>query len=519
MRRRRTGGRATSDQRPVSGPARDTPARGDGPERSADTSLTRRTASGIKWNGLSRVLTQLVQFGSIVVLARLLTPEQFGLTAIVITFTSFAMLFTDLGLGAAIVQRPTLEPDDLSTAFWINALSGLSLTLLFAGLAPLFGELYGQPRLVALVLVGSLSFTLSLGVVHNALLERQLKFRALSLVVPTSALLGLGVTVVLALAGLGALSLVIGTVVTTVAKTVWLWSLVRWWPRTRPSRAAARRLWSYSGHLFGFNVINYWARNADNLLIGAVSGAAPLAFYSRAYNLMLVPVQQSTQVVGRVLFPALSNLAGEPERLRRAYLRAVRIMAAITFPLTIGSAAAAPALIDLLLGPRWRPVARLLAILALSGPAQIISGTTGVIYQAVGRTDVLFRRGLVASACTVVAIVIGLSGGALGVAIAVSVNYWLVSVYVTRPAWRLLGLRPVEVLRALRPVALATVALAVLVLAVGRLATHLGHPLQLACQVAAGGVTYALAVRLLAPDLPVEALGVLRPARRSAPSS
>lgn len=477
-----------------------------------------RTASGVACGTASRLLSQVVQLASVAVLARLVAPADFGLVAIVTTFVGFAMIFTNLGIGAFLVHAREPSPDDLSTAFWLNAASGLLLTAVFTAASGPIADLYGQPRLGMLVAIGSLSFSLSLGIVHNALLERDLRFTSLALVEPSAILVSAVVPVSLAAAGAGATALVVGHVAATVWKTGCLWSMVRWLPRARPSTRSLRDLWSYSGALFGFNVVNYWARNADNLLLGAVAGPGPLAFYSRAYALMLLPVQQGTQVLGRVLFPALTRMREDEDRLRRGYVRSLRLLAALTFPLSVGMASASPALVSVVLGGRWSDAAVLLAVLSLSGPAQIVSGTTGALYQAVGRSDLQLRRGLVSAVVLVSAIVLGLRWGAVGVAIAVSTAYWAVAPVVTAPAWRLVGLRSSTALRLLLPLAACAAAMGGAVLAVGELLHDSSGPpgaAVLLVQVGTGAATYAVLLRLLARDVWYELLGlVVRTARR-----
>lgn len=478
------------------------------------------TARGVKWGGASQVTAQVVQLSSLVVLARLLVPEQFGLVAIVTTFVFFALLFTQLGIDAFVVHAPELRQTDLATAFWVNAGAGLMLTVVFALTAPLLADAFDQPGLAPLFTVASLTFVCSLGMVHLGLLQRDMRFAAIAVVEPSATVLTAVMSISLAVLGVGAMSLVIASVAAAAWKTIVLWFLARWRPAVRPSRASLRALRSYSGSLFLFTVVNYWGRNADNLLLGAVAGPAPLALYSRAYNLMLIPVQQSTQVLGRVLFPALVRLRDEPTRLRKGYLRALRVLAAVTFPLAIGLAVTSPTVVEVVLGPRWTGTAMLLTILALSGPAQIVSGTTGALYQALGRTDLLLRYGLGATVVTIAAMLVGLRWGATGVATAVSASYTVLMPAVTRPVWRLIGLRSRDAFSGLVPVALATALMAAVVLAL-RLAID-GHDLPalpaLLVQVLAGAVVYGLLLRLLVPDVFAELRGIAGGRRRGAPA-
>lgn len=407
----------------------------------ATTSLKAATTNGVAWASMSRLAIQVLQFGSTIALARLLTPDDFGLVAIVTTLTGFAFLFADLGLGAAIIHSQEATEDELSSAFWINVLAGFGLTGLFVALAEPIARLYGHPDLRLLIILGSLSFSLSMGVVHSALLQKQMRFRLLGSIELVAVLVYSCAAIGLAAAGAGALSLVLGSIVQTTFFTVALWTAVRWRPRQFLTRRGARALWAYSGHLFGFNVLNYWSRNVDNLLIGKLSTPRELAFYARAYNLMLLPIQQVTVVVGRVLFPALTRLRTDLPRLRTAYLRALRLMVAVSAPLALGLAACAKPFVAVVYGSRWADVAPLLAVLALSAPAQIVAGTTGALYQALGRTRQLLIRGIVGFIITVVAAGVGVHWGAMGVAIAVTIKFYVNVPYVLAGCWSTIGLR------------------------------------------------------------------------------
>ncbi len=427
---------------------------GDQPPVSPRTdTVGRATRRGVAWSASSKILIQILQFGTTVVLARLLTPGDYGLVAIVLTFVGFAQLFTDLGLGAAVIHRPRLDQPTLSTAFWLNAGSGFALTALFCGLAYPISLLYGQPKLTWLVITGSLSFSLAMYAVHLALLERSMSFRTIASIEFSGAVCFTVVAVVTAVGGLGPYSLIVGSLTQAALKTVLMWNSVRWWPSWTFTRAALRELWQYSGHLFGFNVINYWSRNSDNLLIGKFLGAAVLGSYARAYNLMMLPVQQVTGVVGRVLFPAFTKLRDDENRLREAYLRSVRVMASISAPLSLTLAASAGPFVSVVYGSRWDAVAPVLALLALSGPAQVISGTFGAVYQALGMTKVMFRRGIWATLITVAAIAIGLHWGVKGVALALLIKFWILMPLNGRPMWTRLGASGVRVIGQLWPVA------------------------------------------------------------------
>ena len=472
--------------------------------------LSQQAKSGVAWSGLSRVLIQLIQFGSSIALARLLTPSDYGLVAIVASFTGFALLFTDLGLGAAIIHRAKVEESLLAAAFWLNALTGFALTGLFSGLAVPLAHLYGKPALVPLIIIGSLVFSLSLNVVQLALLERSLRFRLVGTIEVSASVMAVTVSISCAASGLGAVSLVFGALTQVAVTTVGMWLAVRWRPRQFVSRAALRELWAFSSHLFGFNVVNYWARNADNLLIGKYASSAVLGVYSRAYNLMMLPVQQVTSVIGRVLFPALSRLRHDQERLGRAYLRALVVMTALGTLLSVVLATSATAFVDVAYGHRWHAAAPLLAVLAASGPAQVVSGTVGALYQALGLTRSQFRRGTINAVVTVAAIVIGLRWGATGVAVALLMKFYVMLPFTVHGCWREIDLGVVYVLKKLAPIAASAGVSVAAGLAVGSALSDQSKVLVLIAQLGAMALGYALCLTAISPMIVAELRQLLR---------
>lgn len=385
--------------------------------------------------------TQAFQFLVSIVMARLLLPSQFGETALVYSIAAFAQIFTDLGLSAAVVHANRVTEDLLSSAFWLNAISGVALTLVVSALAVPISLIYGEPDLVGLLILVSLNFTFSLGAVQLALLERSFNFQRIAIVETSSSFIGMAAVPVAALLGLGVYSLVLGPLLTTCLLSASLWASVRWWPSRWASRATIHELWNFSRGLVGFNAVNYWSRNLDNLLLGGTVSSAELGYYNRAYNLMMIPVGQMGGVLMRVLYPALARMRDEPARMGRAWTRAVAVATgSITLPLTLTMAATAPALVEVLYGPRWTGMVTVLELLSLAAVPQILGAATGGPYRAAGRTGLLFKLGLVASACTVLAIIVGLPWGTTGVATALLINSWVCLPIVVAPLARILQL-------------------------------------------------------------------------------
>lgn len=383
-----------------------------------------RVRRGMAWAGGFRIVMQVVQLAGSIALARLLRPSDYGLFAITGTVNGFATLLTELGLAAAIVHGRRLTDRLLATAFWLNVVTGVVLTggmMLAAGPVAAF---YDEPELVPLLRIASLGFTLSVGPVHLGLLQRALRFGRLGAIELAGTLSALGTSLVLAVRGAGAVSLVVGPLVGTVVTTVGYWSSAQWTPQQAPDRTSLRELWQFSGGLTGFNLVNYWSRNADNLLIGKYVSASALGLYGKAYSLMRLPLEEVSSVIGRVMAPALTMVGNDTERFRRVWLQSIRAALLLTMPLSVGVTVSAPTIVLVLFGPRWVGMTDVLALLAASIPPQVVGRTLGPVYQANGQTGLLFRLSLISTSATVAAIAVGLRWGIEGVALALLIKAW-----------------------------------------------------------------------------------------------
>lgn len=423
----------------------------------AGTSMTGRVVRGANWSASSRLYSQGLQFLVGVALARLLVPKDFGLLASVYVISGFAVMFFELGLGSALIHRRNPTEQEKSTVFWVNTIGGVVFAGVLALAGPFVADFYREPELVWLTPLQALSFTLSFGVVHNAMLLRELRFKAVASIEIVAATAGQAATLTAALLGAGAYSLVAGPLLSSLLVSVFSVCVVRWRPRHFISVAALRQLWTFSGGLLGFNIVNYWGRNADNLLVGRFLGASPLGFYSKAYNLMLLPIQQVTGALARVMFPALSAIQHDLPRVRSAYLRTLNVINAATVPCLLGLAATADSLVPLLWGDRWTATVPILQILCLAGIPQCVTASLGWIYQSQGRTGLMFRMGLAGALVGVAAIVVGLHWGVVGVAWGVLFRYWVMMPWGIHAAGRVIGLKARTVLNNARPVFVSSV--------------------------------------------------------------
>lgn len=381
-----------------------------------------RLVSGVTYSAASQLIRQVTQLGTTVVLARFLEPSDFGLMGMALLATGFVALLKDLGTSAAVIQAKDVTTRLLSTLFWLNMIIGLLATVIvFAG-APLVIMLFDDQRVGPILQMLSLTFVISgVGVVQQAILERNLLFKILAKIEITATILGCGVGIASALLGYGVLSLVNQSLTIALTTTVLLWVWNPWRPALLLDWAELKCVGAYSLNLTGYNVFNYFARNADNFLIGRFLGAQDLGYYSLAYRFLLYPIQTISAVIGRVMFPFYSRIQDDFLRFRRHYLNVAASVALVTFPMMVGLMALAEPFVLAVLGPQWRPVIVLLQILAPIGLMQSIGSTVGAIYQAKGRTDWMLWWGVAAGSVVMLSFLIGLRWGITGVAAAYAV--------------------------------------------------------------------------------------------------
>lgn len=379
----------------------------------------------VRWVGMIQVTRVSVQLLGLLVLSRLLTPADFGLVAIVFAISNFAMLLRDMGMAAAIIQRETLDEQTKLTAHWSNCFIGLTLAAALLALSHPLQMIFKAPGLAPLVQLSALSFPfLSGSTVHQALLERANKFATVARIEIIALVMGFIVAVVSALRGAGAYSLVLQTLTVSVLSAVqfWIASDLKW--RWEWSREHAKGLWGFSGNLFGFNLVNYFSRNADTMIIGRVLGPAHLGPYSLAYRIMLFPLQNLTFVATRALFPMMSRQQNSPQELGAMHLRLLSVISFFTAPMMAGLFVLRETFVDVAFGEGWDMAAMLFLWLAPIGFMQSIVSAGGIVFQALGRTDLLFRLGILSSVMHVTGFVSGVHWGLNGVAAA----YFVVTV-------------------------------------------------------------------------------------------
>jgi len=374
------------------------------------------------WVGISQLGRTTLQLAGVAIMSRLLPPADFGLLAMALVVSNLANLLKDMGLSAAVIQRDDLSPHFLDTVFWFTIGVGFSLAALILIVSPGIAYLFHQPRLIAVLAVLAINFPIGCSAAtHQALMERQFLFRRLAMIEIGAALVGLVGAIVMARADFGVFSLIGQTLLGTCISTLLIWYCSQWRPARRFAREELRQIYGFSSNIVGFNIINYFARNADTMIIGNLLGAIELGFYNVAYRIMLFPVQNLSMVAGRALLPVYSRIQGDRESLGRHYLDTLGTIAAITAPLSVGVWVLRTPLILTVLGDNWLRSAEILGWFAPVSFFQSMVSTTGTVLTSVGRTDLLRKLGVANTIITIVLFVIGCRWGIVGVAAGYSV--------------------------------------------------------------------------------------------------
>jgi O-antigen/teichoic acid export membrane protein len=479
--------------------------------------LESRAARGVGWTATARIAQLLMSILISAILARLLTPSDFGLIAMVLVFSNFVAIFSGIGLPSAIVQKQEVSDEALSSTFWISVGIGALLTFALAAAAPLIAAFYSQPSLTLLVVFLSTTFFItSFANVSYGLLQKRMNFKALAVIsVCATGVSGI-IGVFLAVSGYGVWSLAWYTFLGSVITAVFTLIYARWVPRFLLGLRHMKGLLGFGANLTGFSFVNYFTQNMDNLLVGRFLGSAALGFYNLAFNLLVLPVSSISDVVGRVMFPALSIIQHDKQLVRKAYVTANRYIAAVSFPLMIWVLVTAPQLVRVVYGPKWISVIPLIQIFALAGLEQSIDTNVGWIFLSQGRTDVLFKVGVFTTVLLVISFVVGLRGGVEGVVLAYTVAIYLKAYPVYVVAFRLIDMKVKDALAPLWSVTLAALMLGIVAFLLQISLEKLGVTRDLtilAVVTAASLLTYSVVLFLLDKELLngiVRLLGLIR---------
>ena len=368
----------------------------------------------------------LLRIGSMAILARLLLPEDFGLLAMVTAFTVFAERFKDLGLGDATVQTRDINHEQVSALFWINLAICMGIALLLAFLSGTIAWFYSEPRLTAVTLVLASTFLFSgLVIQHQALLKRQLRFGALAFVQLISIVLSLLIAIILAYYGFGYWALVAREFSRAVFVVIGTWLACPWRPGFPGRETKLEPFLSFGKNVTGFNLVYFFSRSIDKILLGRLYGPVWVGLYTNAYALISLPVSQIQYPVNTVALPALSALQREPSEYQDYFEKMIQLLSFISMPVVLFLALFADVVVNILLGSNWMNAVPIFQALAFGAFVEPIVHAVGPAMVAGGKTKEYFRLGMINASLLILCLIGGSFAGAIGIAIGYSVAVYL----------------------------------------------------------------------------------------------
>lgn len=358
-------------------------------------SIRKSLSSGIFYTVLARYSGILISIFIGAILARLLSPEEFGIVALLTVFVNFFSLLSDFGIGPAIVQNQKLTKTDIESIFSFSLIIGVLMSFILVGISPLISLFYNNPKLTFISRLLSLSVLFNTFlIVPKALLEKELKFKQLGIItVIIQSVTGL-VAICLAYYGFSYYTLVIQSILSGFILFVVFYWLNPLKISLKISLISIRKIYKFSVYQFFFNLINYFSRNSDNIFIGKFMDPVSLGYYDKSYRLMMMPVANLTHVITPVLMPVLSKFQNDKELVFNTYLKVIKILATIGFPLSAFLFFSADEIITLLYGTQWGASIPIFRLLATTIGIQMVLSSSGSIFQTVNRTDLMFITGL-----------------------------------------------------------------------------------------------------------------------------
>ncbi len=399
------------------------------------SSIRKSIGSGIFYTALAKYSNIFISIIITAVLARLLTPPEYGIVAIVMVFITFFTYLADFGIGPALIQNKDLKKEDIESIFTVSVLIAITLSVLFYLSAGTISRFYDNPELLNIARWLSLSVLIfTVNVVPSALNKKELKFKQLGIISVVVQVVSGVIAVILALLGFSYYALIFKAIISGTFLFIGSYYLNPVKPAFHIQWASILKIWKFSTYQFLFNFINYFSRNTDNLLIGKFFGSAMLGYYDKAFSLMLMPVQNLTHVITPVLHPVLSGYQDHKDKIYSSFLTLARILTTIGFPLSVLLYFAGEEIVYLFYGSQWTQSVPVFQILATIIGLEILLSSTGSFFQSANRTDLLFVSGVLTSTLIVLGVLYGifiaqsLIGVAIGLVTARVVNFF-VSLY------------------------------------------------------------------------------------------
>lgn len=378
----------------------------------SNDNLKNKTKNGFLWSTIERFSSQGIQFVFGILIARILSPEDYGIIAMPLVFLALAQVFIDSGFSNALVRKPDLKEEDLSTAFYFNIIVGIVCYGILFVTSPWIADFYHTPILTDLLKFTALATLFNpLCAVQQAILTKEIDFKSQAIVTVSAAIVGGIVGLYLAYYGYGVWALVFQQVSAALIRTITLWIVSKWRPRTRWSRESFKYLWGYGSKIMGVGILDTVFNNIYPLVIGKFYTAKDLGDYTRAQQFVDLPINNVTGILQRVSFPVLSSIQNQDDRLQTNYLRILRATAFVMFPLLFGIAVLAKPFVLVFLGEKWLGCVLLLQILCVAKIWTPINAVNLNLLQVKGRSDIFLKLELIKKSVIVLTMVITIPRG------------------------------------------------------------------------------------------------------------
>ncbi len=408
--------------------------------------IRERVLHAIKWSASTKLLGQVITWGTTIYVIRLLTPEDYGLMAIALLFINFMLMLKELGLGAVIVQKADIEEQLIRKVFGFLLSANFILFLVLLLLAPIIADFFDEPRLVLLVRVLSLQFLImAFEIVPMALLERELNLKHKSLAQLFGQVAGGVVSLSFALSGYGVWSLVYGALADSVVRTIGMNIAYPFLKLPIFSFKGMKESISFGGFVTGERVMWYFYNQADIFIIGKMLGKELLGIYSVAMHLSSLIMHKTGEVIYTVSFPAFSKVQHDRTKVGEYFLKAARLLSLLVFPIFFGMSAISQEIITVLLGEKWQGAIIVLEILCLVMPLRMISNLLPPMLQGIGKPDLSLYNLTIAVVVMPIAFIIGTNWGLIGISLSWVIAFPLVLFFMLRKSLRMINLRVVDV--------------------------------------------------------------------------
>lgn len=355
--------------------------------------MTKQLLGGMKWTGLSSLIVTVVQLMQFAILARLLSPTDFGLMGMLMVVIVFSQVFMDMGISSALVYKQDVTKKQLSSLYWLNIFAGIIVFISIIGFSPLIAAFYKEPRLTELLMYVGLIFLISpIGQQFQFLLQKELRFNQLAKVEVLSVVIGSVTAVVLAVMNFGVWALVWGQILTAVVKACLFFFIgwKNWRPRFHFKYKDLQGFLSFGLFQMGSRTVNYFASNIDYLLIGRFLGTEALGIYTLAYQLIVIPVTKINPIITKVAFPVFSLNQNDNSQIVKGFLQMTKMLAIVSFPILVGLMATSEVLVPVVFGTKWEASIPVIQILCVLGILRVLMNPNGSVLLAKGRADLGF---------------------------------------------------------------------------------------------------------------------------------